>query len=93
MVGIVVDQVNQVTTFADIQPPPERIGSVQGSYFTGIGSTDTGLVSVLKLDNVLNDWWSNGSNSQANAAQTMNELFMELSTAINSVARDAGQAS
>jgi len=55
MVGIVVDQVNQVTTFADIQPPPERIGSVQGSYFTGIGSTDTGLVSVLKLDNVLND--------------------------------------
>lgn len=55
MVGIVVDQVNQVTTFADIQSPPERIGSVQGSYFTGIGSTDAGLVSVLKLDQVLND--------------------------------------
>lgn len=53
MVGIVVDRVNQVTTFTDIQPPPERIGSVQGSYFTGIGSTETGLVSVLKLDQVL----------------------------------------
>lgn len=55
MVGIVVDQVNQVTTFADIQPPPERIDSVQGSYFSGIGRTETGLVSILKLDQVLHD--------------------------------------
>ncbi|WP_027415010.1 chemotaxis protein CheW [Aneurinibacillus terranovensis] len=55
MVGIVVDRVNQVTTFSDIQPPPERIGSVRGSYFTGIGRTETGLVSVLKLDQVLHE--------------------------------------
>lgn len=36
---------------------------------------------------------ASGSTSQANAAQTMNELFKELSTAINSVARSAEQAS
>ncbi|MBP1155714.1 MULTISPECIES: chemotaxis protein CheW [unclassified Paenibacillus] len=53
MVGIVVDQVNQVTSFADIQPPPERIGSVNGSFFAGIGCTDTGLVSILKLEEIL----------------------------------------
>ncbi|WP_311764997.1 chemotaxis protein CheW [Paenibacillus agricola] len=53
MVGIVVDRLNQVTTFSDVQPPPEQIGSVHGSYFTGIGSTENGLVSVLKLDQVL----------------------------------------
>jgi purine-binding chemotaxis protein CheW len=55
MVGIVVDQVNQVTTFSDIQPPPEKIGSVYGSYFTGIGRTENGLVSILKLEQVLHD--------------------------------------
>jgi purine-binding chemotaxis protein CheW len=55
MVGIVVDRVNQVTTFSDIQRPPEQIGSVHGSYFTGIGSTETGLVSVLKLEQVLHE--------------------------------------
>lgn len=36
---------------------------------------------------------ASGSMSQANAAQTMNELFRELSMAINSVARSAEQAS
>lgn len=55
MVGIVVDRVNQVVTFADIQPPPERIGSVQGSYFSGIGHTESGLVSILRLDQVLSE--------------------------------------
>jgi purine-binding chemotaxis protein CheW len=55
MVGIVVSKVNQVTTLSDIQPPPERIGGLAGSYFSGIGHTETGLVSVLKLDQVLHE--------------------------------------
>lgn len=55
MVGIVVDRVNQVTTFSDIQPPPEKVGSVYGSHFTGIGRTEAGLVSILKLEQVLHD--------------------------------------
>ena len=50
MLGIVVDQVNQVTTFSDVQPPPEQLSN--GSYITGIGHTETGLVCVLKLDQI-----------------------------------------
>ncbi|MBP1154515.1 MULTISPECIES: chemotaxis protein CheW [unclassified Paenibacillus] len=52
-VGIIVDRVNKVNTFSDIQPPPARVGSVAGNYFTGIGLTDNGLVGILKLDEVL----------------------------------------
>ncbi|WP_274366228.1 chemotaxis protein CheW [Paenibacillus thermotolerans] len=52
-VGIVVDQVDRVTTFQNIQPPPERVGGVDGEFFSGIGQTDRGLVSLLKLDHLL----------------------------------------
>ncbi|MCL6456942.1 MAG: chemotaxis protein CheW [Gorillibacterium sp.] len=52
-VGIVVDKVNKVTTFSDIQPPPDRIVGVNGAYFTGIGMTSAGLVGILKLEEVL----------------------------------------
>lgn len=53
MVGIIVDQVNKVTTFSEIQPPPDRVGGVNGAYFAGIGLTGLGLVGILKLDQVL----------------------------------------
>lgn len=52
-IGIIVDRVNKVTTFSDIQPPPDRVGGLSGSFFTGIGLTDGGLVGILKLDEVL----------------------------------------
>jgi purine-binding chemotaxis protein CheW len=52
-VGIIVDSVNKVTTFSDIQPPPDRAGGVDGSFFVGIGLTDNGLVGILKMDEVL----------------------------------------
>lgn len=52
-VGIIVDRVNKVATFDDIQSPPERIGGVEGNYFIGIGVTDSGMVAILKLDEVL----------------------------------------
>lgn len=52
-IGIIVDKVNKVTTFSDIQPPPERVGGISGSYFAGIGIVDTELVGILKLDEVL----------------------------------------
>jgi purine-binding chemotaxis protein CheW len=52
-VGIIVDQVNKVSTFSDIQAPPERLSGIDGNYFTGIGLTDNGLVGILKLDEVL----------------------------------------
>ncbi|MGG1517849.1 chemotaxis protein CheW [Paenibacillus oryzisoli] len=52
-IGIIVDRVNKVTMFADIQPPPDRIGGISGDYFVGIGITPMGLVGILKLDEVL----------------------------------------
>jgi purine-binding chemotaxis protein CheW len=52
-VGIIVDSVNKVSTFPDIQPPPERVGGIDGNYFVGIGLTQSGLVGILKLDQVL----------------------------------------
>lgn len=52
-VGIIVDRVNQVTTFTDIQQPPERVGRIAGDFFTGIGLTENGLVGILKLDEVI----------------------------------------
>lgn len=52
-VGVIVDRVNKVTQFADMQPPPSRVGGINGSFFAGIGLTDSGLVGVLKLDEVL----------------------------------------
>jgi purine-binding chemotaxis protein CheW len=52
-VGIIVDLVNKVNTFSDIQPPPERVGGIDGNFFVGIGITETGLVGILKLDHVL----------------------------------------
>ncbi|CCQ97166.1 putative chemotaxis protein CheW [[Clostridium] ultunense Esp] len=55
MVGIVVDRVNQVTTITDIQPPPEKMGRVKGSFFSGIGHTQNGLVSILMMERVLSE--------------------------------------
>ncbi|MBW7474291.1 chemotaxis protein CheW [Paenibacillus oenotherae] len=52
-VGIIVDRVNKVATYPDIQPPPERALGIDGNYFAGIGITDSGLVGILKLDEVL----------------------------------------
>jgi purine-binding chemotaxis protein CheW len=53
VVGIVVDRVNRVAMFDDIQPPSERIGREGGGFFSGIGQTDRGLVSLLELDHLL----------------------------------------
>jgi purine-binding chemotaxis protein CheW len=52
-VGIIVDRVNKVTMFSDIQPPPDRVGGIDGNLFTGIGLTKDGLVGILELDEVL----------------------------------------
>lgn len=52
-VGIIVDKVNKVATYPDIQLPPERVGGIDGNFFVGIGLTDSGLVGILKLDEVL----------------------------------------
>ena len=52
-IGIIVDRVNKVSTYTDIQPPPEQLGGVSGVYFTGIGISEDKLTGILKLDEVL----------------------------------------
>lgn len=52
-VGIIVDRVSKVTTFSDIQTPPDRVGGIDGNFFVGIGFSGDGLVGILKLDEVL----------------------------------------
>lgn len=53
VVGIIVDKVNQVVRFSDIQPPPEMMAGIDGSYFEGIGIAGEEIVSILKIDKVL----------------------------------------
>jgi purine-binding chemotaxis protein CheW len=53
MIGVVVDKVNQVIKFDDIQPPPEMVAGIDGEYFEGLGITSEGVVSLLKIDVVL----------------------------------------
>jgi purine-binding chemotaxis protein CheW len=55
MVGIIVDRVNQVTSFSAIQDPPDHSGDQQTAYFSGIGQAETGLVFILKLMNILQE--------------------------------------
>lgn len=52
-VGLIVDEVNKVAVYRDIQPTPGRVGGVSGAFFTGIGLRDGALVGILKLDEVL----------------------------------------
>lgn len=52
-VGIIVDRVYKVARFEDIQPPLDRIGGVNGAFFTGIGVAGKELVGILKIDEVL----------------------------------------
>ncbi|PYI50727.1 chemotaxis protein CheW [Paenibacillus flagellatus] len=53
MVGLIVDQVYQVTSFEEIQPPPERTGGTDHGFIEGIGKSGDELVSILKLDRIL----------------------------------------
>lgn len=53
MIGVIVDRINQVTRFSDIQPPPEIVAGIDGNYFEGLGISEEGVVSILKVDKVL----------------------------------------
>jgi len=53
MVGIIVDGVNQVTSFLDIQPAFEIVSGIDSHYFAGIGQTEEGFMSILHIERVL----------------------------------------
>jgi purine-binding chemotaxis protein CheW len=52
-IGVIVDQIDKVTTFEDIQPPPARFGELNGVNFTGIGINGPSIVGILDLNYVL----------------------------------------
>ena len=53
MVGVIVDKVNQVTGFSDIQPPPEAVAGIDGNYFDGLGISGESVIGILKIEKVL----------------------------------------
>lgn len=53
LVGLVVDQVFQVTSYHDIQPPPIRTSSSLENDLEGIGKTSADLVSIMNIDHIL----------------------------------------
>lgn len=55
IVGIVVDYVNQVTTFSEIQPPPDRLAKAEQAFFAGIGFSARGMVNLLNLEQLFKD--------------------------------------
>jgi purine-binding chemotaxis protein CheW len=55
IVGIVVDYVNQVTTFSEIQPPPDRLAKAEQAFFEGIGFSERGMVNILNLTQLFRD--------------------------------------
>lgn len=52
-IGIVVDHVNKVTKYENIQSPPEHHNGVHGNFFSGIGVAESGLVGLLKPEQLL----------------------------------------
>ncbi|WP_028563910.1 chemotaxis protein CheW [Paenibacillus pinihumi] len=52
-VGIIVDRVNKVVRFKDIQSPPLQGGEMYGARISGIGIAPDMLVGILRLDEVL----------------------------------------
>lgn len=53
IIGIVVDRVSKVTEFEDVQPIHDTIAGLDSGYFDGMGLSDDGVVSLLKIDKVL----------------------------------------
>ncbi|WP_438449014.1 chemotaxis protein CheW [Gorillibacterium sp. sgz5001074] len=53
-VGVLVDRVHRVLQIGEIQPPPSRTGS-GAAVLTGVGQTETGLVSIIDMEKLLHD--------------------------------------
>ncbi|MDB5052516.1 MAG: hypothetical protein JWM44_566 [Bacilli bacterium] len=53
--GIIVDAVDKVTSFNDIQPPPETNETFSAQFIDGIGQNQDGLVSILNIDRLFGE--------------------------------------
>lgn len=52
-VGLIVDKVNQVTTYDEIHPPAGQYVRGREGAFSGIGMRDGQLVGILKLEEIM----------------------------------------
>jgi purine-binding chemotaxis protein CheW len=53
--GIIVDAVEKVTSFNDIQPPLEMNETLGTQYIDGIGRSPDGLVGILNIDRLFGE--------------------------------------
>ena len=56
-IGLMVDSISDVVT-ADldkIEPSPSNIGGLKGKYFQGVLKTETSLIGILDIEEVLKD--------------------------------------
>jgi purine-binding chemotaxis protein CheW len=52
-VGLIVDKVNKVTTYAEIHPPSGGHNRGREGIFLGIGQREDQLIGILKLEEIL----------------------------------------
>ncbi|ETT34147.1 chemotaxis protein CheW [Paenibacillus sp. FSL R7-0204] len=52
-VGLIVDKVNKVTTYAEIHPPAGGHNRSRDAVFHGVGQRDDQLIGILKLEEIL----------------------------------------
>lgn len=55
MIGIIVDEVKEVVTLSNSQIEKMAYDKDEVSYISGVGKTDTGLISLLDLNSVLQE--------------------------------------
>ncbi len=56
-IGLLVDSISDVAIAKkeDIEPAPSNIGGVKGNYFQGVLKTETQLIGILDIDEVLKE--------------------------------------
>lgn len=56
-IGLLVDSISDVVLAQkkDLEPAPSNIGNVKGKYFQGVLKTETKLIGILDIDEVLKD--------------------------------------
>ncbi len=56
-IGLLVDSISDVAIAKkeDIEPAPSNIGSIKGKYFQGVLKTETQLIGILDIDEVLKE--------------------------------------
>ncbi|MCD1258701.1 chemotaxis protein CheW [Paenibacillus athensensis] len=53
LVGLIVDNVQQVIALDDVQAPPERLGHLDGRFIAAIGQKNGKLIGILHMEYIL----------------------------------------